>query len=61
MTLAAPVDDLTISAEDYPWYLYVPSLELCVSLRLPLMGYDLIWLSVSGARDPEPRHFGYIV
>jgi hypothetical protein len=61
MTLTAPVDDLTLSAEGYPWYLYIPSLEVRVSPHLPVLGQDLIWLSVSGAGDPEPRHFGYIV
>jgi hypothetical protein len=38
MTLTAPVDELTLSAEDYPWYLYVPSLELRVSPHLPVLG-----------------------
>jgi hypothetical protein len=38
MTLTALVDDLTLSAEGYLWYLYVPSLELRVSLYLPVLG-----------------------
>jgi hypothetical protein len=38
MTLTAPVDDLTLSAEDYLWYMYVPSLELRVSSCLPALG-----------------------
>jgi hypothetical protein len=56
MTLTGPVDDLNPSAEGYPWYPYVPSLELRVSPRLHVLGQK-----VSEADNPDPRHFCYIV
>jgi hypothetical protein len=54
MILTAPVEDVNPSAEGYLWYPYVPSLKLHV------LGYDLLSLSLSGAGHPELCRFGYI-